>query len=288
MDFIKPCEHCGSDNHVVDYAHGDTVCRDCGTVMDERLMMFDVDSNTSWCNDTHNFYYADDGSAKAAHQPPSAVAAGAGAISSAPPVSASAADPNSNAGKVLDTILRSLHMQDSFIAQHAHELRARIMSAHCFKGRPMVAAMACCVYLACKDSKQMRIPRSATEIIERLGLEAKVFHKVLKDINNMMPTCTEPQQHVSEHDTVIRQMQQLEDIPDAMYFPLARRIQAMDDIRKEKKYMIVSAPTIVNAVLILLACEEQDIKIDKNKMVSLGWISTATLKKHTKTIRAWL
>ena len=307
------CYHCEEvDCIITDVSSGDVTCTSCGTVQEERMIVDDLDHN-GWCLESH--YPISNSSFS-----PNPVINGShsmflDSISKAPAVEVGAAAGSSGGGasgriiavqdhqdhhitpqrkhgfELVNTFLEALQLRDSYVAVHAQDLCARVMSALHFKARPFVAAMACCVYLACRDSRQQKVPRSAQEIMDKLDIEASVFNKVLKDILLKLPQETkqmDSKQHVKHTDGLGRQLQQIKSVPLNVNYAVGIKAAELDIIRKKHHYMLATPPTHTNAVLIALACELMQIPLDVNELIDRGWIAASTLKKHIAAMKKWI
>lgn len=323
------CFHCREENCIItDYTSGDVTCTSCGTVQEERMLADSIEYNR-WCIDSHfpasGFGFGSDAFDYANTTSTGAPAKAtkttgdffftATATAGRPPLPPSAASPlllqpaNANGTannasssnhitpqrklsvSLVNQFLEALNLGESFVATHAHDLRNRVMAAMQFKARPFVAAMACCVYLACRDSGQHKVPRSAQEVVTRLGIDAQIFHRVLKEILKTLPRETrqkDENQHVKVSDGIVRQIQLLTSVPLDRAYVVARRAMQIDVVRRQRRYMLASPPSTANAVLIALACESLKIDLDPNELVQQGWIALGTLKKHGGALRKWI
>jgi hypothetical protein len=98
------------------------------------------------------------------------------------------------------------------------------------------------------------------------------------EINNKMKT-------ISEKDSIIRQIAQVEDIPMDKVQSVMKQVRILDAKRKKKCLMLGSPPLIVNAILIYVAAIKiHEIKINKTRYVEIGWVSRATLDKYVKVV----
>jgi transcription initiation factor TFIIIB Brf1 subunit/transcription initiation factor TFIIB len=302
------CYHCEEENCIVaDVSSGDVTCTACGTVQDERMIVDDLAHN-GWCLESHHPMYGYGHGATHQftqqynnYQQHQSIARPARDLPATAPAATthvhevSAPDhvtPQFKHGvDLVNDFLEALGLQDSFVAVHAHDLRTKVMAALHFKARPFVAAMACCVYLACRDSKQEKVPRSAQEVMERLGIEAPVFNRVLKEILLKLPRETKQQdtkQHVKHTDGLSRQIQQLRSVPLDKTYVVARKAAELDVIRKQHRYMLATPPSHTNAVLITMACEITGIPLDLEELIGTGWIAASTLKKHVSAMKKWM
>jgi transcription initiation factor TFIIIB Brf1 subunit/transcription initiation factor TFIIB len=277
------CTYCDSDNVFVDFSSGDTTCHDCGTVLDERLISDDFEHNR-WCMDSHTAF--------ASHDPSMDI--GVAPRSNTPPSFNNrhyTRAPSNISKQILNDFLGALNLINTSLAVHAHDLRERVMKKYQFKAKPLAAAMACCAYLACRDSGYEKIPRSATEVYVRLGVDGSMFKRILKQVLILIPNETaqkDQRQHVKYSDGLIRQIQMLKSIPIDQEHAIAFNVMKLNDIRKAHTYMMATKPVALNAVLIVLACEQLKINIDESEVISNGWISKPTLKKHADKIRSWV
>jgi hypothetical protein len=294
-------------------------------VLDERVIVDTYDYNMSWCLDTHTHstYRENDtllnveipdifdiSFSKGMHgaEPKNGTT---GAATNRDDMCPPSKKPKTTAAAsrrtaMLEEGLVRLHLSDSHIAIVAKTLWAQnSMRKDIWSSQE---AVACCIYKACLASKQERVPRAAKEICSMLGVDPKKFVKVWKvwgvegasTSSSAAPSAALPPlpptksaiahastdiNNTQARDCIIRQLQQLSEVPDSLVYPMAQRVSELDEIRIKNRVMVASPPLIVNAVLICVAMGEQGVCSDvvmKKKMIQLGWASITTLKKYTK------
>jgi transcription initiation factor TFIIIB Brf1 subunit/transcription initiation factor TFIIB len=236
-------------------------------VLEERMIMDDYAYNVSWCKDSHEqrSYWHSYVEEAPRHVVPDRIAVR------------------------LDGMLARLHLDNSIVATTAHGLLKIIKQHLTFRDTMMNAALACCIYLACMQTKTGRIPRSAEEIYGHFMIDNKTFYKALKEVHNGIPQqASSILQRYSEKDSVIRQLEQLHAVPLERIHEVVNRVAYYNTVRMDMRYMLATPPTTINAVLIVLACDDLDIAVEKKQMVNLKWASIVTMNKHLKSIREFV
>jgi transcription initiation factor TFIIIB Brf1 subunit/transcription initiation factor TFIIB len=269
---MASCNWCGSHKFVFDYGAGDKTCTECGTVAEERMMMDDYFYNVTWCKDSHCLP-----AQSFENVPPTSHHKNKHLFTDSSP---------SKAVMQLDMMLAHLHMDNTIIAESAHALHKAVKERYSFRCNMLTASLACCIYLACMQTKTERISRGACEIYDKFKIDCKAFYRALKEIQDVVPKDASVADHrFSEKDGIIRQLERLESVPLERIHEVALRVAFYNSIRKDMRYMMATPPTTINAVLILLACEDLGIRVEKKKITQMKWASIVTLKKHIKHIR---
>jgi transcription initiation factor TFIIIB Brf1 subunit/transcription initiation factor TFIIB len=177
-----------------------------------------------------------------------------------------------------------LHLPES-IEKEACSLLLQIKDRRSFRGTPNKAVIACCVYITCIKQGCSGVARSAPEIYDAFGLDGHAFNKALKIIYDIFPIMSQVCMPVTENDSIIRQLRQL-DLPNECVWKLARLVRQHDDERAHHNLMLGSPPLVINAVLIYMAMEDLSINtVKKAEYVKVMCISRATLDKYTKLLR---
>lgn len=245
---MATCQDCGGCNFVIVYREGDEVCRDCGLVRSSHLLAVD-ETYTSYevYNDT----------------PDSPVGAKYDAI---------------------DNIMDKLGLENvKIINTVARSLLDTAKSKHHFRDNKLFIVSACCVYIACQTADKERLNRSSQEITSRLGIDTTTFSKTVKHIQLLTKSATA--NVATEDDSLIRQIQQVHDVPMKMLYRVANWIRDKDRRRRDLGLLLGTSPMITNAVLIYACLLDFKIKVSKSSICKYGWVSRATLDKHLKTLK---
>jgi hypothetical protein len=246
------------------YSEGDTVCRNCGTVVSSHNFYEDVKYNN------HSF---ED------HEPLSQEVYG---IST---------NISHNLGNKLSKYVLCLDLPD-VVEVEAKSILEKIYEKKTFKGNRVDAVIACVIYMAMNKHKDYNVRRTAKEISDGLGIEFKVFTKALRDI------MSEASQNEEKNginintnkmdDTLTRQIREtLQDydttITNKDVMKIARLVKILDEERKNKKLMLGSPPYVTNSILIYMICDKEKNIVtlpDKNVYAKRARLSRGTLDKH--------
>jgi len=246
--FHTGCPDCGGFSFVDVHHEGDTVCTNCGLVVQERNIEDSIFYNQ------HSF---DDHEELTSHEPKTR---------------------NFESDKKLRMFVNTLFLPD-IVEKNANDLFQKIRALHAFRGQPLQAIMACTIYMSCN---LLQMSRDAKEIYEPLGINLHVFHKALKNIYELLPEVNMQMKRIQEDDIIVRQVQQL--VPNEKKWTVIRLVKHLDGKRKDKSILMGSPPSVVNAILIFIACEKLKININKTEYLLQARVSRATLDKHTRTI----
>jgi transcription initiation factor TFIIIB Brf1 subunit/transcription initiation factor TFIIB len=252
------CRDCGSDDFVENYAEGDTICKGCGLVASER---------NSYDLVSYNKYTYDDYEPLPRHYQESTTKL-----------------ISKDMEEKLKACVIHLNLPDT-IEQEAKTLLEEIKYYHTFKGYRSNSVVACAIYLSCNKFGQTGA-RDSKEVYESVGIDSTTFHATLRDIYEIKPDLNKIH-NIQNTDTLRRQIRQsLEEVQDNdKVYELARTCAKLEEERRRKKLLMGSPPFVVNAVLIFVAAEALNIKINKNVYVQKSGVSRATLDKHVATIK---
>lgn len=187
--------------------------------------------------------------------------------------------------RLFDTNILAFGLDETTeVLQVSKDIFREVKEKYIFKGSRATAVVACCVYIAFKLTKRKRVARDASEVCKQLGIETCLFAKCMKDVVSLLPKIAAKLQQVTENDSIIRQIQAVQEVPQDMIYKLTTVIQHLDQKRIERNLMMGTAPMIANAVLIFVGAKRLGIKVKKTQFLSYGWVSRATLDKHIKDI----
>ncbi len=272
MSFV--CRDCGKSELIEDYTNGDIVCRCCGLVAEGHTVMTDAYYNPSFYND-HGYIYEDDefdhGLQKTTIVSKAVVYCGEKQNNE---------DIENNFRSACINLCLSEETQ-----KEAKKMFESIRDKYIFRGQPLKASIACSIYIALNLRHKRCILRDAKEIYEPLGIDPLCFNKTLKMIYKMFPDYNNSMLTIQEEDTLARQVREIDEIPEEKVRLVIKHVRLLDEMRKEKKIMMGSSPTIVNAILIyVVACHMLQISLNKTLYIKIGWVSRATLDKYVKII----
>jgi transcription initiation factor TFIIIB Brf1 subunit/transcription initiation factor TFIIB len=252
------CPDCNGFFFVDDYHSGDTICKNCGLVVSERMIMDDI-----------SYYPAFDGEGPSFEHNES--------------LAHSDKYNNPKIKSMLKRCISVLGFCES-VEDVARDIFLDVCSKQIFRGHPLKAIMAASIYISCLLRERNGLRRDAREIYNSLKIDRLVFFKGLKTIYKIRNDLYVKISSVQENDTLYRQIATIDDIPNDLYMAIKTKVMVYDDLRKKKGLLMGSPPVIVNAVLIFVACESQGLKMNKTKYLQYGWVSRATLDKHARAI----
>ena len=257
MAYLKyGCADCGEYAFVTNCREGDVTCTSCGLVQEECMLMEDI-----YYNQNQDVAMLSDTKTESNVTLPTTIE------------------------RLFDTSILAFGLDEtSEILQASKDMFRDVKEQYMFKGARATAVVACCVYIAFKLANRKRVARDASEVCKQLGIETSLFAKCMKDVVSLLPKIGAKLQQVTEDDSIIRQIQMVQQIPHEMIYKLTTVVRHLDQKRIERNLMMGTAPMITNAVLIFVGAKRLDIKLKKTQFLTYGWVSRATLDKHMKDI----
>lgn len=253
MAYLKyGCGDCGEYTFATNCREGDVTCTSCGLVQEESMLMDDFyynqNQDVAMLNDTK-------------------------------------ATLPTTIERLFDTSILAFGLDEtSEVLQASKDMFRDVKEQYMFKNARATAVVACCVYLAFKLANRKRVARDASEVCKQLGIDTCLFAKCMKDVLSFLPKIVAKLQQVTENDSIIRQIQVVQEVPQEMIHKLMTVVQHLDQKRIERNLMMGTAPMITNAVLIFVGANRLGIKLKKTQFLTYGWVSRATLDKHMKDI----
>lgn len=247
---------------MTNYSEGDVTCTECGLVQEASILMDDIYYNFTQKDKDH--------------------------ITTLQPL-----DPSMKISKQVKQTLEDLLSKyvaafgldsSTEVYEVAKDIFYQVKDQYCFKGSRMRIAMACCLYIAFKLANRSRVARDASEVCTRLNLESSLFSKVMKEVLRFLPKVEATLKQVTENDSIVRQIQLVNEIPLDKVHKLASVVMELDALRIKHNLMMGTSPMIINAVLIFLGAKQLGIKIKKTLFLSYGWVSRATIDKHLNSM----
>jgi transcription initiation factor TFIIIB Brf1 subunit/transcription initiation factor TFIIB len=259
MSFYKDgCPDCGGFSFVDDYRQGDTICTQCGLVVQERFIVDDYFYNATSYEDHEEIMYPDEGYNYS----------------------------NYNIHRKMEAACIQLSVPQS-IQDAARTMFDTVRKNKCFKGNPLNALVGCCIYLSYNTSSCLGISREMKDICIPLGIDMSSFHKTLKSVYDILPHLSREIVSNTNSDGILRKIQTIECIPENMRWSVKKEVDILESIRQKNNILMGSSPSVINYVLIYVACEILNIAVDKKKFIEDANISRATLDKHTRLVRQY-
>lgn len=253
---------------MTNYSEGDVTCTECGLVQEQSLLMDDA---------FYNFTQRD----KEQYTSPATVSNTIDTIES------------SKLSKPLARTLEELLTmyvaafgldENAEIYRVAKDIFRKIKDKYSFKGARINVVVACCVYIAFKLANRTRIARDAAEVCTQLKVDSGLFAKVMKEVLRLLPAIEVRLKQVTENDSIVRQIQLVNEIPLDKVHKLTSVVQELDALRTKHNLMMGTSPMITNAVLIFIGARQLGISLKKTRFLSYGWVSRATIDKHIKSM----
>jgi transcription initiation factor TFIIIB Brf1 subunit/transcription initiation factor TFIIB len=256
MSFWKSgCPDCGGYAFVDVYSDGDTICTQCGLVVQERIIVDDYFYNLRSFEDHEEI----------------------------------ATEPTIAYNKDVDKKFKAINehmLLPSSILQIAGDIFNTIREKQRFKGQVLDNVIACSFYIAMQQHGVQGVSRSVREMCNALGLDMSVFTKTLKVIYDICPQFNNPTKNASVSiDNLYRQIQSINVIPNDRIWDIKKEVHILDNVRIKRCVLMGSPPSVVNSILIFVACQKLGITLDKKQYIIEANICKATLDKHIRRIQ---
>lgn len=241
---IKSCQDCTSIDFVTNYREGDVTCRNCGLIQQERILVDEIFYNqTSY--EENNILHSE------------------------------------NDNITIHQLIGDLLVIPQIIEEESSKLLKSILIKYRFKGQPLKAAVACCIYISFNNQGSSIFQRDAKEIYKPLQIEPHVFNKTLRQIYKIIPIVKKANV-LQSNNSLMRQIQSCSGITKSKRWDIAKEVRRLESYKTTNHLLLGSPPSVVNIIVIFVACVKMNIQIDKTSYIEEMKISRATLDKHIK------
>ena len=284
---MESCPECGDDNFVIDWRQGDTICTECGLIVDSRMIM-----DQPLPDKLH-------GSEKLAVQKEGTSIA----------LSISRKRSSDGSFKMIENLQKGLHTSTrancdyldevcnfrlrlpSCITDCAKELVGKVfeIERQSSRGKNLIGLQACSVYHACVMQRQEGVARSIPEIVCAFDIVEPVFTKA----NHRLKTALEGTKYHKflfetnkSSDLVYRSIDHLSSITSKATKNIVKKsaLRILQDF-EEKKLLQERTTSSVAAVAIYLAVRDSGHKMPMSKFTAeTGLTGQATLSMILKQL----
>ncbi|CAL8461499.1 g1030 [Coccomyxa elongata] len=284
------CHECGGDDLVTVHSEGDVVCRDCGLVLESRIL-------TEVCS------FADRERISPGVPDSSGIGSSGNALRIAAPSSHTSArrpavrrlqmvHAQIDRGRQLQTaemeeVCSHLMRLPTGILDEAKRLYARVLEVRTSRGQILVGIQACAVYYACILQKQPGTARNVTEVAEAFGIPESAFtraDKVVKEALQGTRFFRDLFEVANAQDLVIRSVNklQLDQTRDRRIKRLA--IDIVSDIEARKLLQGKSTGSL-SSVAIWCAVAAEGCSMSKSQLCKgIGGCTVVTLNSLLKQL----
>ena len=248
---LNGCPDCKGFAFVEKKREGDTVCIECGLVLQERNIEDNTFYNPNFYEDHEEVFQEE--------------------------------QRNYDAENKMKQFAIYLQLPDSITNDSIHLFR-KIREIQHFRGNVLNAVLACSLYIVCNTTQLRGFTRNSKEVYDRLGIKMQTFHTTLRSIYDMLPHLNNQMKVVKQTHSLMRQIRL--SVPEEKWKVVVKMVEELDERRISLKALLGSPPSVVNAVLIYVACEKLKIPIDKLLYIEQMKISRPTLDKHSRLIHS--